>query len=95
MMISVWMWDSSGSVRKEVPEDITGSKVLSAHLGTQVFPRIKVRSRERNRPAMTLADYVLGTFYKGGQSKRCRKAIPEAMQAAAEDPCGGEMESRP
>ncbi len=58
-----------------------GVKNIIAHLGTQVFPRIKVGVGEK--PAgWDLADYVLGTFPKEDE-ERMEEACERATRAAA------------
>lgn len=54
-----------------------GIKNIIAHLGGQVFPRIKVGVGEKP-PKWDLADYVLGHF-----NKEDREAVDEAEQDAA------------
>ena len=54
-----------------------GIKNIIAHLGSQVFPRIKVGVGEKP-PRMDLADYVLGHF---------TKTEKESMEEAYEDAC--------
>ena len=57
-----------------------GMKNIIAHLGTEVFPRIKVGVGEK--PAgYDLADYVLGHFGKTGQ-EQMDLAVREAVEAA-------------
>ena len=50
-----------------MPEGITGSKNIIAHLGGQVFPRIKVGVEKTAE--WDLADYVLGHFSKEEQEQ--------------------------
>ena len=66
-----------------------GIKNILAHLGTQVFPRIKVGVGEKPK-GMDLADYVLGRFAKSEQD-----AMEEGFREAAEASVmilNGEME---
>lgn len=58
-----------------------GVKNIIAHLGTQVFPRVKVGIGERPRQ-IDLADYVLSHFSKGEQ-ELMEQAFREAAEAAA------------
>ena len=50
----------------QVREVLNGIKNIIAHLGGQVFPRIKVGVGEKP-PKYDLADYVLGHFSKAEQ----------------------------
>ncbi len=58
-----------------------GIKNIIAHLGTQVFPRVKVGVGEKPR-MMDLADYVLSHFTKEEQG-RMNEAFKEAADAVA------------
>lgn len=58
-----------------------GIKNIIAHLGSQVFPRVKVGVGEKPR-MMDLADYVLSHFTKEEQGKM-NDAFKEAADAAA------------
>ncbi len=62
-MTSAWSQDSSASVQKEVPAATMASKNIIAHLGTQVFKRVKVGVGEKPK-GYDLADYVLSRFPK-------------------------------
>ena len=55
-----------------------GIKSIIAHVGGQVFPRIKIGVGEKP-PKMDLADYVLGHF-----SKEDRSVMEEAFREAAD-----------
>lgn len=59
-----------------------GIKNIIQHLGTQVFPRIKVGVGEKPE-GYDLADYVLGRFSKEDE-KLMSEAFERAVQAAAE-----------
>ena len=58
-----------------------GIKNIIAHLGSQVFPRVKVGVGEKPR-MMDLADYVLSHFTKEEQGKM-NEAFKEAADAVA------------
>ena len=58
--------------------DIIGIKNIILHLGTEIFPRIKVGVGEKPK-GWDLADYVLGRY-----SAEDRKIIDEAQKEAAE-----------
>lgn len=57
-----------------------GIKNIILHLGTQVFPRIKVGVGEKPE-GYDLADYVLGHF-SGEEEEKMREAFDRAAQAA-------------
>ena len=57
-----------------------GMKNIILHLGTQVFPRIRVGVGEKP-PGSDLADYVLGHF-SGEEEKQMEEAFCRAAQAA-------------
>ena len=59
-----------------------GMKNIIAHLGSQVFPRIKVGVGEKP-PKWDLADYVLGHF-QGDEKKLMEEAYDRAAAAVAE-----------
>ena len=57
-----------------------GMKNIIAHLGSQVFPRIKVGVGEK--PAKyDLADYVLGHFFQRGEAKLMDEGYDHAVHA--------------
>ena len=57
-----------------------GIKNIIAHLGTQVFPRIKVGVGEKPK-GYDLADYVLGHFSKA-ERERMEEGYDHAVRAA-------------
>lgn len=63
-----------------------GIKNIIAHLGTNVFARIKIGVGEKPR-GYDLADYVLGKFSKG-ERQQMEEGYIEAAEAAAEIVCG-------
>jgi PTH1 family peptidyl-tRNA hydrolase len=56
-----------------------GIKNIIAHLGSQVFPRVKVGVGEKP-PRMDLADYVLGHFHSE-EKEAMREGYTRAVQA--------------
>ena len=67
-----------------------GIKNIIAHLGTQVFPRIKVGVREKPKK-YDLADYVLSHFTKA-EREEMEEGYQKAIQAV-EKILAGEMEA--
>ena len=63
-----------------------GIKSIISHLGTNVFPRIKVGVGEKPS-GYDLADYVLGHFSKDEQSKDAGRLYQS--HARSRDACGG------
>ena len=66
--ISAWMWDSSGSDKKDAAGGHNGIKSIISHLGHDAFLRIKIGVGEKPR-GYDLADYVLGHFSKEEQEQ--------------------------
>ncbi len=59
-----------------------GIKNIIAHLGTQVFPRVRIGVGEKPK-GWDLADYVLGRF-SGEEEPVIREALDKAAQACVE-----------
>ena len=59
-----------------------GIKNIIAHLGTQIFPRVRIGVGEKPK-GWNLADYVLGRF-SGEEEPVIREALDKAAQACVE-----------
>ncbi|MDO5147010.1 MAG: aminoacyl-tRNA hydrolase [Eubacteriales bacterium] len=58
-----------------------GMKSIISHLGTDVFPRIRVGIGGERHPGQDLADYVLGHF-SGEEKEQLEEALEKTVKAA-------------
>jgi len=65
-----------------------GIKNIIAHLGTDVFPRVRSASARRAIRTTTVVDWVIGSFLRAGEEDRGRGARPRARRG------GGASSSR-